>query len=72
MPIAIGLLAASETVDADLLKDFVILGELALDGTLRPIHGTLPIALEVKKQKLRGMILPKENAREAAMVEGIE
>ncbi|MBI5216643.1 MAG: YifB family Mg chelatase-like AAA ATPase [Ignavibacteriae bacterium] len=72
LPIAIGLLAASECVDSDLLKDFVILGELALDGTLRPIHGTLPIALEVKKQKLRGIILPKENAREAAMVEGIE
>jgi magnesium chelatase family protein len=72
LPIAVGILAATEIVSMDLLKDFVILGELALDGTLRPIHGVLPIAVDVKKNKLRGIILPKDNAREAAMVEGIE
>jgi magnesium chelatase family protein len=72
LPIAIGLLAATDQVVPEVLKDFIILGELALDGVLRPIHGTLPIALEVKNAGVRGMIVPKENAREAAIVEGIE
>ncbi|HZY09618.1 MAG TPA: YifB family Mg chelatase-like AAA ATPase [Bacteroidota bacterium] len=72
LPIAIGVLAASDQVVHDILDEFVILGELALDGALRPIHGTLPIAIEVKKEKIRGMVVPKENAREAAMVNGIE
>lgn len=72
LPIAVGILSAIEIIKSDLLKDFVILGELALDGSLRPVHGVLPIAVEVKKNNLRGMILPKENAKEAAMVEGIE
>ena len=72
LPIAIGILAATDQVITDLLKDFILLGELALDGTLRPIHGTLPIAVEAKRLKIRGMILPKENAKEAAMVEGLD
>jgi magnesium chelatase family protein len=72
LPIAVGVLAATSQVSIDLLNEFVLLGELALDGALRPIHGTLPIALEVKKQKIRGIILPKENAREAAIIEGIQ
>ncbi|MGB9774092.1 MAG: YifB family Mg chelatase-like AAA ATPase [Bacteroidota bacterium] len=72
LPIAIGILAANGQVQSDLLETFVILGELSLDGSLRPVHGSLPIALEVKKQGLRGMILPKQNAKEAAMVEGID
>ncbi|MGA2623605.1 MAG: YifB family Mg chelatase-like AAA ATPase [Bacteroidota bacterium] len=72
LPIALGILAATNQVSVDMLKDFVILGELALDGALRPIHGTLPIAVEVRKAGIRGMIVPKENAKEAAMVEGLE
>ncbi|MBX2989771.1 MAG: YifB family Mg chelatase-like AAA ATPase [Bacteroidetes bacterium] len=72
LPMAIGILAASGEVQASMLDDFVLLGELALDGTLRPVHGTLPMALEVRKRKLRGMIVPKENGKEAAMVEGIQ
>jgi len=72
LPIALGILAATDQVSSDLLKDFVILGELALDGALRPIHGTLPIAVEVRRENIRGMIVPKQNAKEAAMVEGIE
>ena len=72
LPIAIGILAATGQVSPKFLKDYVMLGELALDGTLRPVHGTLPIALEVRKEKVRGMIVPKENAREAAIVEGVE
>ena len=72
LPIAVGILAATGQVLPELLNDFVMLGEMALDGTLRPVHGALPIALAVKKQKIRGIILPKENAKEAAIVEGIQ
>jgi magnesium chelatase family protein len=69
---AIGILASSEQVEPTVLEEFAIVGELALDGTLRPVHGALPMALEVRKRKLRGMILPKENGKEAAMVDGIQ
>ena len=72
LPIAIGMLGASDQCGLDLLAEFVILGELALDGTLRPVHGALVIAMEIKKRGLRGIILPRVNAKEAALVEGIE
>lgn len=71
LPIAIGMLAASGQVSMELLEKYIILGELALDGSLRPIHGALPIAVELKKKQIHGIILPKANANEAAMVEGI-
>ena len=71
LAIAVGMLASSGQVREEMLKDFVILGELALDGSLRPVHGVLPIAVEIKNKGLGGLILPKENAREAAMVEGL-
>ena len=72
LPIAIGMLASSGQVSEARLKDFIILGELSLEGTLRPIHGALPITFELKKKGIRGIILPKQNANEAAMVEGID
>ena len=72
LPIAVGMLASSGQVREDLLKKYIILGELALDGSLRPVHGVLPISVEIKKKGFRGIILPKENAREAAMVEGLD
>ncbi|HLP16846.1 MAG TPA: YifB family Mg chelatase-like AAA ATPase [Bacteroidota bacterium] len=72
LPLAIGMLASSGQIGCDNLRRYVILGELALDGTLRPVHGILPIAIEVRKRKIPGLILPKGNAREAAMVEGID
>jgi magnesium chelatase family protein len=72
LPVALGILTASGQLESEILKDFVILGELALDGTLRPIHGALVIALEAKAKGKRGILLPEENAKEAAMVEGIE
>lgn len=72
LPMAIGILAATNQVISNILNEFVLLGELALDGTLRPTHGTLPIAVEAKKNNIRGMIVPRENAKEAAMVEGLE
>ncbi len=72
LPIAIGILSALEQMHSDLLEQFVIMGELSLDGTVNPIKGSLPIALKAKKDGFRGLIIPKENAREAAVVEGLE
>jgi magnesium chelatase family protein len=72
LPVAIGILSASEQIKSSVLENFIILGELALDGTLRPVHGSLVIALEAKNKGIRGIILPEENAREAAMVDGVE
>ena len=72
LAIAIGLLAADGQFDSTVLSDFVILGELALDGGLRPVHGVLVVAVEAKNQGIRGILVPKENAREAGMVAGLE
>jgi magnesium chelatase family protein len=72
LPIAIGVLRATEFIQGDLAKEFLIAGELALDGRLRKIRGGLPLALLAKEKGFRGVILPKENAREAAVVEGVE
>jgi magnesium chelatase family protein len=72
LPIAIGLLRASGSIETDVHKHFVIAGELALDGRLRKIKGALSLAMLAKEKKLRGVILPAENAREAAVVEGVE
>ena len=58
LPIAIGILAASEQVLIDRLKDYIILGELSLDGTLNPLKGILPIAIQAKKEGFKGIILP--------------
>jgi magnesium chelatase family protein len=73
LPIAIGILGATEQLkSADALKDFVIMGELSLDGELRPIKGALPIAIQARKENFKGLILPKQNAREAAIVNNLE
>jgi len=71
LPMAIGILASTGQVETDVLDQFVLVGELALDGTLRPVHGSLPMALEIRQRKVKGMILPRENGMEAAMVEGL-
>ena len=71
VPMAIGILAATGQVEPDVLPEFVMLGEVALDGTLRPVHGVLPIALETRRMGIRGIILPRENGKEAAMVAGV-
>ena len=65
LPIAIGILSATGIVKNDKLKNYVILGELGLDGKLRPVHGVLSIATQIVQQNLEGIILPKENANEA-------
>ena len=72
LPIALGILKASEQVAAEELEEYVIMGELALDGELRPIKGALPIAIEARKNGFKGLILPKENASEAAIVDGLD
>ena len=72
LPIALGILKASEQLVANDLEDYVIMGELALDGELRPIKGALPIAIEARKNNFKGFILPKENASEAAIVDGLD
>ena len=73
LTLAIGILAASEQIaGAAELEDYFILGELSLDGSLQPIRGALPIALEARKRKKKGVILPIQNAREAAIVDGID
>ncbi|MFO0409163.1 MAG: YifB family Mg chelatase-like AAA ATPase, partial [Dolichospermum sp.] len=71
LPISIGILAASEQVKADLLGDFLFLGEVSLDGSLRPVAGVLPIAATAKKMGISGIIVPVDNAQEAAVVEGL-
>lgn len=72
LPIALCILHASGQIFAGALEDYVILGELSLDGKLRPIKGALPIAIEARKNNFKGFILPAENANEAAIVDGID
>lgn len=71
LPIAIGILSTNNSIVQEELRRFVILGELALDGTVRPVHGVLPIAMESRNRGIPNMILPRGNAKEAAMVDGI-
>lgn len=69
LPIALGILGASEQLDhAEKLKDFVVMGELSLDGAVNGIKGALPIAIQARKEGFRGLIVPKVNAQEASMV----
>ena len=72
LPLAIGLLAADGQIPADSLEDYMIMGELSLDGSVRPIHGALPIAIQARSECFRGFILPEANAREAAVVNRLE
>lgn len=72
LPIAIGIIAAGEQMQDTLLADYILMGELSLDGEIRPIKGALPIAIQARQDKMKGIILPKENANEAAIVSGIE
>lgn len=72
LPIAIGILAASDQLDPALIDQYVIMGELSLDGSLRPVKGVLPIAIEARKMGYKGFILPKANAQEAAIVNNLD
>ncbi|NND78186.1 MAG: YifB family Mg chelatase-like AAA ATPase [Flavobacteriales bacterium] len=72
LALTMGVLAASEQVLFSKVGDYVIMGELALDGGLRPIKGVLPIAIEAKEKGFKGVILPEENSNEAAIVSGLD
>lgn len=72
LPIAIGILAASGQIKTDKIGEFLIMGELSLDGLLQPVKGALPIAIQARTEKFAGFILPKTNAREAAIVNGLD
>lgn len=72
LTIAVGILAASEQLLSDKVSSYLIMGELSLDGGLQPIKGVLPIAIQAAKENFKGIVLPKQNAKEAAIVEGLE
>ena len=71
LTIAIGILAATEQIKAENVSDYIIMGELSLDGNLQPIKGALPIAIEAHRKGFKGFILPKQNVKEAAIVQNL-
>ena len=71
LPLAVGILAAHGKVNEDLLSDYMMIGELGLDGKLKPVSGILSVAIRAKKDKFKGLIVPTENAREAAIVDNL-
>ncbi len=72
LPLAIGILAASEQINPDKLSRYIIMGELSLDGSVLPVKGVLPIAIKAREEGFEGFILPKQNAREAAVVDNLK
>jgi magnesium chelatase family protein len=72
LAIALGILSASEQVSSEKLAEYIIIGELSLDGSIMPVKGVLPIAIAAKEKGYKGIIIPKLNAKEAAVVEGID
>lgn len=72
LPIAIGMLAASEQIETNLLNDFICVGELALTGAVRPVKGVLPIAIRAREAGKKAVLVPADNAAEAAVVNGLE
>jgi len=72
LPISLGILAATGLIDHEKLTEYIILGELSLDGKIKSIKGALPSSIRARDSKLKGIILPKENAEEAAVVDGVE
>ncbi len=72
LPIALGILTASDIIPDNRIKDYLIVGELSLDGRIKPIHGGLSLAVASRDLKLKGIIVPNDNAREAAVVKGID
>ena len=72
LPIALCILEASRQYILPRLAEYVVMGELALDGVLRPIKGALPIAIEARAKKMKGLVLPGANAEEAAIVNGLD
>ena len=71
LTIAIGMLAANELIPATELGDYIIMGELSLDGSLQPLKGVLPIAIQARQEGFKGLIVPHQNAREGAIVNNV-
>lgn len=72
LPLAIGILAATEKVELERLDKYMLVGELGLDGRLQPVRGALPIAIRARKEKFKGLIVPMQNIREAAVVNNLD
>lgn len=72
LPLAIGMLAASEQMNFDILHEYIVMGELSLDGSIQPMKGALPISIQARKEKFKGLIIPIQNAREAAVVNDLD
>ncbi|MCL3779954.1 ATP-binding protein [Prolixibacteraceae bacterium JC049] len=72
LPLAIGILAASKQIKSENIDKYILMGELSLDGSLQPIKGALPIAIKAREEGFEGFILPKENAKEAAVVDKLK
>ena len=72
LPLAIGILAADEQIEGTKVGDYIIMGELSLDGSIMPIKGTLPIAIQARKEGFKGLIVPKANAKEGAVVNNLD
>ena len=72
LPLAVGIMAASNQIKTDLLDKFVMMGELSLDGGMKPIKGALPIAVKAREAGFKGLLVPYQNAKEAAVVAGID
>ena len=72
LTLALGILAASGQIKAENISEYIIMGELSLDGSLNPLKGALPIAIKAKQEGFKGIILPKQNVKEAAIVSGLE
>lgn len=72
LSIAIGILIASDQISAENVQEYIIMGELSLDGSLQPIKGVLPIAIQAREEGFKGIILPKQNTREAAIVNNLD
>lgn len=72
LPLAIGILSAAETILPDKLGDYMVMGELSLDGSILPVKGALPMAIKAREEGFKGLIVPKANAKEAAVVNNLE
>ena len=72
LPMAVGILGADGSIAPERLKDYMLIGELGLDGKIKPVRAVLPIAIRARKEKFKGLIVPKDNVREAAVVNNLE
>ena len=72
LPMAIGIIAADEKMDSSRLGEYMMVGELGLDGSIKPVRAALPIAIRARKEKFKGLIVPRENMREAAVVNNLD